>query len=792
MEAMKMKMKTGIALLLLICLLLSMVACASSDPEDNEKNVRELTIVVTADNISQLEDYPYLKKVDLTGSTCYKEIASFIATHSDIEVIYTVDMGGTTVGSGETALTLADGAYDYDTLLTNLKYLPKVASLSLPATRLTAEQVEALRQSCPTVEINCTIRLNGTELGVDTTELNLSTMTAEQVNVYAAKLGLLPNLSKVELMGADGTSKLSLQDVKKLQTAAPDVTFNYAFNLFGQTVSLSAERVEFVNVKIGDEGERQIRDALDVLTNCTYFKLDNCGLSNEVLAQLRTDYPDIEIVWNETPDKGPDQSDPGPSDPGSSDPGPTGGPNSTPPRKVTTTVTADTISKLEQYKYLEEADLSGSTCYDAILAYMKAHPTVDVYFNVPLGGTTVKNTTADLSLKQGSYTYDTLLKNLKYVTSLKHLSLPGASLTAQQIKDLRSAYPALDISYTMAVQGVEVNETTTSVDLSAMKPDQVDGAIELLKQYSNVVYVELMNGGKTSLSIADVKKLQDALPNVVFHYSFELFGKTVSTTDQRIEYVKNKNIGDSDEAKIREALDILDGCTYFLLDDCGLSNQVLAKIRSDYPETKVVWRIHQYNKGRSWLTDTKVLRAVYGINDDNSYVLRYLNEVKYMDLGHNTEMVDISFCAYMPDLEIAILSGAPIKDVSPLANCKKLEFLELAWCGQISNISALAGCDGLRHLNLGQTRVKDLSPLKDLKLLMLSHVTSGNMGITAADWQAVQAQHPDCWITSYHKDGYPYSTGWRFKATSGYTEIYRKVRDVFGYDEIDKVIQGQN
>jgi hypothetical protein len=226
-----------------------------------------------------------------------------------------------------------------------------------------------------------------------------------------------------------------LQDVKKLQTAAPDVTFNYVFNLFGQTVSLSAERVEFVNVKIGDEGERQIRDALDVLTNCTYFKLDNCGLSNEVLAQLRTDYPDIEIVWNETPDKDPDQSDPGPSDPGSSDPGPTGGPNSTPPRKVTTTVTADTISKLEQYKYLEEADLSGSTCYDAILAYMKAHPTVDVYFNVPLGGTTVKNTTADLSLKQGSYTYDTLLKNLKYVTSLKHLSLPGASLTAQQLKD---------------------------------------------------------------------------------------------------------------------------------------------------------------------------------------------------------------------------------------------------------------------------------------------------------------------------------------------------------------------
>lgn len=791
-------MKKRILLVLLICLLMLGMAACNSDSEDT-KNVTELTMVVTADTISQLDDYPYLEKVDLTGSTCYKELAEYVAAHPDVQVIYTVDMGGNTVESNADILSLADGTYDYATLLANLKYLPKLTELRLPATRLTAGQVAGLRQSCPSLTISCTIMLNGVELGADTTELNLSTITAGQVDAYAAKLGLLPNLSKVELMGADGTCKLSAADVKKLQAAAPNAVFHFAIDLFGQTVSTSAERVEFVNVQIGDEGEPQLREALDLLSNCTYLKLEGCGLSNEVLVQLREDYPNIEIVWPEDPGTSdPGTSDPGTSDPGTSDPGTSDpgseldGPTSTPKRKVTTTVTADNIfAKLEQYKYLEEADLSGSTCYEAILSYMKAHPTVDVYFNVPLGGTTVKNTTTDLSLKQGSFTYDTLLKNLKYVTSLEHLSLPGTSLTAEQISSLRSAYPAVDISYTMAVQGAELNETATSVDLSTLTSDQVDSAIEQLQQYPNIVYVELMNDGMSSLSIADVKKLQDALPKVVFHYSFELFGKTVSTTDERIEYVK-KSLGDKDEAKIREALDILDGCTYFLLDDCGISNSVLADIRSDYPNTKVVWRIHQYNKGRSWLTDTKVLRAVYGINDDNSYVLRYLNEVKYMDLGHNTEMVDISFCAYMPDLEIAILSGAPIKDVSPLANCKKLEFLELAWCGHITDISALAGCTGLRHLNLGQTKVKDLSPLKNLDLLMLSHVTSGTMGITTADWQAFQAQHPDCWITSYHKDGYPYSTGWRFKTSGGYTEIYRKVRDVFGYDEIDKVIQGQN
>lgn len=783
-----MKKKISLVLLLVFALVLSLWGC-SNTPATGKETVRELKLTVTADTISQLEDYPNLEKADLTGSACYAEIAAYMAKHPNVAVIYTVDLGGTTVSCNETALTLADGSYDYDTLLANLPYLPKLTSLSLPMTRLTSAQVTALKAACPELKIDCSIRLNGTELNADTTELNLSGIPSEQVDTYAEKLALLPNLKKVELMSADGKSSLSLADVKKLTAAAPNVEFHYTFTLFGKTVSLADERLEFVDVKIGEEGEPQLREALGLLAKCVYIKLENCGLSEGILTGLRTDFPNVEFVWSEKSDDKPVEPDPGPADPGPS----TSGPSNTPKRKVTTTVTADTIfSKLEQYKYLEEADLTGSTCYDAILSYMKAHPTVDVYFTVSLGSTTVKNTVEDLSLKHGSYDFATLLANLKYVTSLKHLSLPATNLSGAQLRQLRESFPKLDISYTLALEGTELNGTVTSVNLSALTSDAVDSTIDQLKQYPNVMYVELMNNGKSNLSISDVKKLQDALPNVVFHYSFDLFGKTVSTTDQRIEY-KNASIGDKGESKIRSALDILDGCTYFLLDDCGLSNEVLANIRSDYPNTKVVWRIYQPNKpSRSWLTDTKVLRAVYHVNDSNSHLFKYLNEVKYIDLGHNTEMVDISFVAYMPDLEIAILSGAPIKDVSPLANCKKLEFLELAWCGHVSDISALAGCDGLRHLNLGQTKVKDLSPLKDLDLLMLSHVTSGKRGITSADWQVFREQHPDCWITSYHKDGYPYSTGWRYKATSGYTDIYRKVRDVFGYDEIDKILQGNN
>ena len=181
-------------------------------------------------------------------------------------------------------------------------------------------------------------------------------------------------------------------------------------------------------------------------------------------------------------------------------------------------------------------------------------------------------------------------------------------------------------------------------------------------------------------------------------------------------------------------------------------------------------------------------RSIYLTFVSNSEPFKYLTKVKYMDLGHNTEMVDISFCAYMPNLEIAILSGAPIVDLTPLANCKKLEFLELAWCGLLKDITPLAQCDSLKYLNLGHTAVKDLTPLAGLNMEMLSFVNSGNkVGFTESDWQNIQAMLPDCWITYQplkDSDATPYSTGWRYTKEGGFTPIYRKIRDIFGYDNM--------
>jgi Leucine-rich repeat (LRR) protein len=53
----------------------------------------------------------------------------------------------------------------------------------------------------------------------------------------------------------------------------------------------------FDSVEIGNDGIGAIREALDMMPRCTYVKLDSCKVDNEVMAQLRNDYPEKTVVW---------------------------------------------------------------------------------------------------------------------------------------------------------------------------------------------------------------------------------------------------------------------------------------------------------------------------------------------------------------------------------------------------------------------------------------------------------------------------------------------------------------
>ena len=174
---------------------------------------------------------------------------------------------------------------------------------------------------------------------------------------------------------------------------------------------------------------------------------------------------------------------------------------------------------------------------------------------------------------------------------------------------------------TVTILGKEHELTEKYLDLSTMTADDISSVSEALTQMSDLAEINFLNEeGVTELTLPDVAALREAAPDAHFDYVFDLFGKSISTEDTEVTYVK-QNIGNDGEEEIRNALSVLDKCEYFLLDDCGIDDEIMDSIRSDFPDTKVVWRIHVGT--RSALTDDQVIRMTHGINDTMTGPLKY-------------------------------------------------------------------------------------------------------------------------------------------------------------------------
>ena len=285
--------------LMLLIVMLTVCGCTKAEVPDPNLEVLEYALVAEdAAALEELEAYVNLQTLDLRGSDCYEAIESYIASHPQVHVTYDVEVAGTRYAPDVEQLKLEDGSFETEELLSVLKHLPKLTSLELPKTGLALEQLQSITEAFPNLKVTYTVELLGQEVAPDLEEIDLSGITPAEVDEnLLEKLRLLSGLTRVRLMNAEGTSNFAPVDVKNLMDVLPGVAMDYSFELFGQTVTTADERVEFIKVEIGNEGIPEIRAALDILPNCTYFLMDRCDVDDEVMAQLRGDYPNTNVVW---------------------------------------------------------------------------------------------------------------------------------------------------------------------------------------------------------------------------------------------------------------------------------------------------------------------------------------------------------------------------------------------------------------------------------------------------------------------------------------------------------------
>lgn len=376
---------------------------------------------------------------------------------------------------------------------------------------------------------------------------------------------------------------------------------------------------------------------------------------------------------------------------------------------------------------------------------------------------------------------------LSGLTQLQSADFSGSECI-EEIYNWAQANPQVDVKYTVTLpDGTVLDKLTESADLSQMSGEQIRTAVELLRFLPELESLEL-GWERQDLSWDDIGLVQQTLPEVKLNYVFNIYGMDVElcATTINLSHIPVDDNG----AAVMQAMAHMPNLTYLDMDSCGVDNYSMAAIRDAFPNVKVVWRVWFGEWGvYSVRTDVERILAsspsVAGeIYPGNCESLQFCTEVKYLDLGHNTNMTDISFVSCMPKLEVAVLAMANWTDASPLASCKNLEYLEMQTT-QCLDLSPLAELKNLKHLNIAYIPdLNDISPLYGLTQLERLWIGCNNY-VPAEQVAEMQAAAPNCEI---NVEVYVDPTGGRWRYVD-YNELayifilhprYIELREQFG------------
>lgn len=445
-------------------------------------------------------------------------------------------------------------------------------------------------------------------------------------------------------------------------------------------------------------------------------------------------------------------------------------------RELSGVMSAEEVAALDRYKNLKTLDLRGSTCYDAIEAYIAAHPQVAVSYTVDVAGTPCDPGIDSITIAPQDA--EALAAVSRHLPKLRSIDLEGGGVTAETLRVLWDAIPEARLRYSVDLLGQSLPGDTKTLDLSGLSHAQAAEAAEALRLLPALETVQLLDGaGESALPVEDFIALKSAAPQAAFSYRCELYGQEVSTETESLSYV-NTEIGNEGAALFMRLLPCLDRLQRLSLDTCGIDDEVMAQMRDAFPDKEIVWRV--VVGWKSFMSDVETVWAIGGLSDEQLEPLKYCTKVKYLDLGHNG-ITKLDFVLYMPDLEVAIFENDDLEDITLLGTCKNLEYLEIGETN-VGDISPLANCTNLQHLCIGGLyKVTDITPLYGLtKLVRLNMICDTNIPQYQID--EIQALLPGCYVEAFYSPMGPMNGGsWRYFG-GAIAPRYALLHDQIGYD----------
>ena len=321
--------------------------------------------------------------------------------------------------------------------------------------------------------------------------------------------------------------------------------------------------------------------------------------------------------------------------------------------------------------------------------------------------------------------------------------------------------PTYDLNFSIGEQ--QISASMTSLDLSQATAEEVDRLISVLPALTSLNTLELgtADGENPVISWEQVRALEEGLPQATLNYTFSIRGYLFHLSDQILNL--NHLVFEDEGALAEQIASCMPNLKVLDMDSCGVSNESMAAIRDRFPGVNVVWRVWI---GADYSTRTDVERLMISNPDRGGDLntpesiegLFYCNKVKYLDMGHNYLMYDISFIRNMPDLEALIIAMTAIKDISPLAGCKNLNYLEYQ-TSAAADLTPLSGLTNLKDLNICYNfALRDIRPIMNLEL---DRLYIGCLSPVPPEQIAQYKQlHPNCIVNDTTED--PTEESWRY------------------------------
>ena len=355
------------------------------------------------------------------------------------------------------------------------------------------------------------------------------------------------------------------------------------------------------------------------------------------------------------------------------------------------------LDQLDHFENLKKVDARGCADYDAILALREARPDLELLWQVPLGGASYPQDTAEIRLDDPSVTAEALSAALAYLPEVTAVDAPKNSWTDAEKKTLLSDWPEIAFKWPVKIAGKEYDGTETEIDLSgtALAAKDLEDLRDNGSFLPGLTRVDLTG---TGVSPEDVLPVKEALPDTDFVFDFELYGVKINTMDEFIDFT-GKSMESPD--KVESILPLMPNLAKVDMSDCGISDEDMDALNKRHDNVRFVWTMHitRYNIRTD---DVGFIGSMehYGAFDANTIrKLIYCEDMICLDLGHRIPFDDLSFLYEMPQVKYLVLADCRTYDISPIGSLKNLIYLEMI-ISYATDLTPLTECPNLVDVNV--------------------------------------------------------------------------------------------